>query len=122
MKKSCINAVLCAQCVTVSDTKCNQLKYPEICGQYKIFHIDRQLGKPLYKNLNCSWIILRPTHHFWIFENMKNNQSFAISMNNEACPYTLHKNQWHVFINNQVSTNSVTFFRPNISYLFFSGK
>ena len=60
---------LCAKCVTVSDTKCNQLKYPEICGEYKEFHIDRQLGKPIYKNLNYSGIILRPTHHFWIFEN-----------------------------------------------------
>ena len=95
---------LCAKCVTVSDTKCNQLKYPEICGEYKEFHIDRHLGKPIYKNLNYSGIILRPTHHFWIFENMEMHQSFAISMNHEACPYTL-QNQWHVFINNNVSTN-----------------
>ena len=99
LSKKCVSD-LCAQYVTVSE--CNQLWYPEICGEYEKIHIDHQLGKPTYQNLNYSGIILRPAHHFWMIMNQ--NQSFAISMNHEACPYIL-QNQWHVFINNNVSTN-----------------
>ena len=93
---------MCSKNILVSDLNCNKSVHREICGEYTIFQINRLVGKPLYRNLNVPEIILRPTKHFWIIENLSDSKSVAISMNSNSCPYT-ENNKWHVYKNNQVS-------------------